>query len=206
VAWARKELENQGIHKLIFLGDLIDVKSVSRFMKSLKDSASLPAELEGARKHIAEWNEWADGIPVVYLLGNHEARLTQYLRRNAPELAELPELVTRRLLGVPDEWEVVNYGDFVKEQGVLCQHGRSFGNNTARANALKLGCSNVQGHSHRVQMVSHRFAGTGKQVVSIELGCLCNFNPVYAKLTDWSHACGWIRQGDIHVVTRGARV
>lgn len=119
-------------------------------------------------------------------------------------MADLPDLMTRRVLGVPDDWEVVAYGDYVKRQGVLCQHGKKFSNNTCRSNIL-LGCSSVQGHSHRLSMISHRFAGTRKSIICAELGCLCDFNPGYAKLTDWSHAFGFIDAGDIHVVTRGAR-
>jgi len=206
VAWAKKTLEDLGIHELVFLGDLHNVEAVSRFMKGLKDKAGLPRELEVARRFNKEWDEWRSGVPVTYLFGNHEARLSQYLKRQAPELSDLPELVTRRLLGVPDDWEVVPYGDFIKRQGVLLQHGRKWSNNTSRANVHTLGCSSVQGHSHRVQMVSHRFAGTNKRVVACEMGCLCNFNPCYAKLTDWCHACGYIKDGDINLVTRGAKV
>lgn len=196
VQWALETMEEQNITKLVLIGDVITLDSVSRFSKSLSARAGLPEEIEQGQDFIKKLDRRFGGLPVVYLQGNHENRLSQFLLRKAPELGELPQLMFRTLMNVPDHWEVLDYGDFTKEQGFLIQHGTAWGQNAARRNLL-LGCSVVQGHSHRFKVMSHRCAGTDKILTSCELGCLCSFDQGYAKLTDWSHACGWLKDGNL---------
>lgn len=202
VKWALQELKEQRLTKLILLGDVVSLDSVSRFSKTIAVRASLPEEIKGATAFIKHIEKQFPKIPKVYLQGNHENRLTNYLLRKAPELGQLPGLLFRNLLQIPDHWEVLDYGDFVKVGDVLVQHGRSWGQTAARRNLL-LGCSVVQGHSHRFKMLTHRCAGSGKVLTSCELGCLCSFDQGYSKLTDWSHACGWIKDGNIVTTVRG---
>ena len=201
LAWAIRELKDQRPTKLVLLGDVISLDSVSRFTTTLSVRASLPKEIQAGSEFIRELERIFPRTPKVYLQGNHERRLSNYLLRKAPELGELPTLMFRQLLQIPDHWEVLDDGDFTKEQGVLIQHGRSWGNNAAQKN-LMLGCSVVQGHSHRFKVLTHRCAGSDEILTSCELGCLCDFDQGYSKLTNWSHACGWLKDECLYTVVR----
>lgn len=202
--WAVKTLKDQEITHLILLGDLISLDSVSRFRKTLKTAASLPAEIQRGRQIVMWLEKQLPGVKKTYLAGNHEARLYNYLLRHAPELAELPELEFKRLLQVPDDWQFVEYPKYIIEQGVLVQHGRKFSRNATRAR-LVYGCSAAAGHSHRVSMVHHK-QPDGKTIQSCEVGCLCQWDQGYASMTDWGHACGTIYRGQITIFTRGGKV
>ena len=201
VEWAVRELKDFNLTKLILLGDVISLDSVSRFQKSLSVRSSLPTEVARGAEFLQYLERKFPKIPKVYLQGNHEHRLSSYLLRHAPELGELPTLMFRQLLQVPQHWEVLDYGDFIKVEGFLVQHGRSWGQNAARRN-LFLGCSVVQGHSHRYKVLAHRCAGSGQTQISCELGCLCDFDQGYSKLTDWSHAYGVITQQRLMTAVR----
>lgn len=201
VEWAVREGRDHCPRGVTILGDTVNVNSLSRFKKTMKMAGSLCKEVKQGR----EFYEWFDKqfrkARIRYMLGNHEARVWSYLVNRAPELSELPELAFKQLFGVPERWEVHEYGNFVKEQGVLLQHGKKWGQATCRSNLL-LGCSSVQGHSHRVRLLDHRYAGSRKIVTAAELGCLCNFGPSYSKLTDWCHAYGFLQDGQVSIITR----
>jgi hypothetical protein len=202
VDWAVQTLREHKPHGITLLGDVIDLEGVSRFSKTLARRASLPKEIKLGREFFTWINKQFPKSRIRLMLGNHEDRLWKYLLRSAPELAELPELQFRNLFGVPKRWEVYRYGEFVKEQGILLMHGKKWGQALLRQNIMLLGCSFVQGHSHRLKVLEHRFAGTGRQVFGAELGCLCNLKQCYAALTDWRHACGLIENKRLKVFTR----
>ncbi len=197
-----RELKGLNLTGLTLLGDVVTFDAVSRFSKSMLVRSSFPEEIVRGREFFKWIERRFPGIPKRLMQGNHEARLSKYLLNRAPELGDLPELIFRDLLRIPRHWKVFDWGEFTKEQGVLVQHGKLWGRNTAVRNLL-LGCSSVQGHSHRSKIVTHRFAGTGKIITSAELGCLCDFDQGYAKLTDWSHACGFIRDGSVAGIIKG---
>jgi hypothetical protein len=200
VTWAIRTLQAAGITRLILLGDVINLDAVSRFLKTPEQAARLPEELLQGRRFIQRLLKAFPGLPVTYLLGNHEERLTKYICKNAPALLDLPSISFRELMVVPKSWQVVPYGSFVFEQGVLVQHGTRWGHATCRQN-LALGCSSIQGHSHRARVELHRLAN-GTQLAACEMGCLCDFDQGYSKLNDWTHACGLIQGGHINLITR----
>lgn len=200
VRWAVRGLRDEGLTHLYLLGDVVTFDSVSRFKKTLQTASSLPDEFKQGRQFIRWIEKQLPGVKVTYLFGNHEDRPYSNLLKNAPEWSDLPELELRRLLGIPAGWKVVPYGDYIMEQGVVVQHGKRWGRATCRQN-LEFGCSSVQGHSHRVNSAQRRLAD-GRQIVAVELGCLCDFDQGYSKLNDWTHAVGWIEGGHIIVKTR----
>ena len=204
MSWALLGLDQAKIDGLILLGDVVSLDAVSRFQKPPKGLTILEEELEGGRGFFrgldAEFPRLKERI---YLFGNHEARLSAYLMRNAPALCELPQVQLRHLLGLREDWITVPYGQLVERQGVLFQHGKLFGHNTCRRNLL-LGKSVVQGHSHRLGVVHHRFPG-GAEIASIELGCLCKYEQSYTAVTDWTHAYGILENGRVTVVSRVAQ-
>ena len=199
IRWALQSLRKAGIRKLVLLGDVVCLDSLSRFLKSLKTAAQLPDELKVGRRFFAMVDRMFDNAQITLLLGNHEERLSKYLLKHAPALSDLPELSFPALFRVPKRWRVLKYGDFIMEQGVLLQHGKKWGRATCRGNLL-LGCSSVQGHSHRVNIVHHR-AANGRVITAAELGCLCQMDQGYASLVDWTQAFGILAERKIHIIT-----
>lgn len=202
--WALKSLMGARVDGLILLGDVVSLDAVSRFQKPPKGLTILEQELEAGRNFFGLLGQILPGLKErVYLFGNHEARLSSYLIRNAPALVELPQVQLRQLLDLDADWVTVPYGQLVERQGVIFQHGKLFGHNTCRKNLL-LGKSVVQGHSHRLGVVHHRFPG-GAEIASIELGCLCSYVQNYTSVTDWTHAYGILEGGRVTVVSRVAQ-
>lgn len=202
--WALAGLESAKIDGLILLGDVVSLDAVSRFQKPPKGLTILEEELEAGREFFSEVEAQFSRLRErVYLFGNHEARLSAYLIRNAPALVELPQVQLRTLLGLAWHWQTVPYGQLIERQGVIFQHGKLFGHNTCRKNLL-LGKSVVQGHSHRLSVVHHRFPH-GAEIASIELGCLCRYEQNYTSVTDWTHAYGILEGGRVTVVSKVAQ-
>jgi len=203
-SWALAGLSQAKIDGLILLGDVVSLDAVSRFQKPPKGLTILEEELAAGRQFFVRL---AAAFPHVkerlYLFGNHEARLSSYLIRNAPALVELPQVQLRHLLGLEEDWITVPYGQLVERQSVIFQHGKMFGHNTCRKNLL-LGKSVVQGHSHRLSVVHHRFP-LGAEIASIELGCLCQLTQSYTSVTDWVWAYGILEGGHVTVVSKVAK-
>lgn len=201
VEWALWVVREINPSKVILLGDVLDLDALSRFQKTLRRQAGLLEELDVVRDWIAEVAaEWAER-EVVYLYGNHEVRLESYLLRNAPELAELPELSLRALLRIPASWTTVPYKHAYMEQGVLVEHGVRFAHGLCQSNLNRLGMSSVCGHSHRAAL-AHRRMPDGRVITAVESGCLSQVSMGYAPLTDWVAAVTVIDEGQVELVRR----
>ena len=126
--------------------------------------------------------------------GNHEARLTKYLIRNANQVMLL-SVEGQEIATIPFLFELkklnVNYIDMItdfKIAGVTIEHGeivRKKSGYTA-SNMLDMrGTSGISGHTHRQAYISKT---TTETRFWIENGCMCNLQPTpsYVKSPDWS--------------------
>lgn len=199
--WALRLIRELDPGRVILLGDVLDLDALSRFQKTRRREAGLIDELDEVREWIGYVERQWRKREVTYLYGNHEVRLESYLLRNAPELAELPELSLRALLCVPDRWTTVPYKHHVIEQGVLVEHGVRFAHGLCQSNLNRLGMSSVCGHSHRAAM-AHRSRPDGSVITAVESGCLSKLSACYAPLTDWVQACTIIDDGRVELVRR----
>lgn len=179
----------------------MDFQSLSRFPKSPARAAALHKELIAGRRWIQRFEqEWA-ALDVIFILGNHCARASKYLWKQAPELDCLPELAVPALLNVPDRWKVIPPGGYVREQGVLIIHGNRYAQNTCSKYLDEYACSVVAGHSHRANSMTRRLP-SGRVITAIEAGCLCSFRQCYTQLSNWSHALVVIEAGRAELVRR----
>lgn len=200
VEWALNLISDLRPDEVVFLGDMFDFMSISRFLKHPKQSRLFSDEVKTGKAFV---KMLASRLPkkakVQIIGGNHEDRLAKYLFRHAPELADEPSLTVPALMEFPKKW--VYYDPSVpnfQTQGVIVMHGRRFAGNVALANMRRYVCSVVQGHSHRVSTQYLRVAD-GRLLSSAECGCLCQLSPRYAGVTDWTHALGWIDDGLVTV-------
>lgn len=211
VNWCLNRIRNEEPAWILIHGDMFDFENLSRFLKKpafsmmfhdeVRECKKLVQRIERLRKKI--------GARVRFMGGNHESRLQKYLWRNAPALAEVPELCVPQLLKLPHEWDWMEHDqEGFWHEDTLIIHGRSYrAGSVCNANLRRYLASVVQGHSHRVSSAYKGVPGRRRHTIgAAELGCLCQIDPNYAKHTDWSHAMGWLVDGLPHVEMKESRL
>lgn len=149
--------------------------------------------------------EIAPTAEIVYMLGNHEARLTKFLDERAGELAGLvhPDgraaLCLRSLLGL-DALQIATHAypqPYWLWGRVEIEHGRAVragGGATAAAVLAKREHSVVYGHIHRAELAQRTVEGpTGRrQILAGSPGCLCRTDGVVpgSDRPDWQQGIG----------------
>lgn len=200
--WAIKEalkIKPQVVH---ILGDLGDFEALSRFPKSPEQQLGHEKEMAFNRKLVQRLDKAFRGRRVVLYLGNHESRVKKYLWNKAPALADTPELNVAAMMGVPARWEVVPYKYYRIDQDVLIQHGTRWGKSTCSSNLNDFGhLSSVQGHSHRLNLLTRRLP-CGRKQAAAESGCLCMLEADYAPLNNWRHGITVVHAGQVEIVPR----
>lgn len=179
---------------VILNGDIVDFFGVSRYPTPPQRRVNFAKELESSRErlhgllreyHTAQW---------IYIEGNHEYRLRQYLYRKAQELADLEALSIPNLLALPGHVtylahveEPQSREDFAAPQirlgKLFILHGDTVRTNGATINVartvfLRLLKPVLIGHWHRVQsytQTDYEGVTSGAWVT----GCLCRPRPHY---------------------------
>jgi len=193
VRWCLQQIKHRRPGTVVLLGDVLDLTSVSRFPKSLATKATLVSELEAGREFFSQLLSAAKDARIIYKSGNHEDRLSTYLFKAAPELADLPALTIPAVLKLPPRVEYVSTHHVIVDD-VMVTHGRKFDGNVALANLRRYRMSVVQGHSHRMT-IAYLCDARGNLLSSAECGTLQIKTPGYAGVTDWTHGLAWIRNG-----------
>lgn len=150
--------------------------------------------------------EKARGVHFPTVLGNHNARFVKELWRN-PKWYGLRNLEYPRLLeyerfgfswtGNPWDWEAnLDYrvGDIVFTHGTkVSQHpGYSVKN---QMNSRFFDASLVMGHCHRGAL-TYVTKPNGDQLFGVEGFCLCELNPKYAPITNWTQGIVFVTAHD----------
>lgn len=179
---------------VVFNGDLVDFYAISRFAKDPHRALMLQQEIDAAKDILHRFRKACPKARMVYVEGNHEARLRNYLISRAPELAGLAVLDLRHLLDldalrvayVPSRgrsayWRygVVTIGHF--------DIARVKSGYTETALIEKRHESVVQGHTHRVADITKTLPD-GRVIGGIGSGCLCDLDPEYCTDPDWCQA------------------
>jgi len=137
---------------LIVLGDFADYYSVSSHRRNPDREARLRLEVEGARRCRAD----LDALEVNakhFIFGNHEDRLTRYVRDRAPALEGLVESSDILALG-DNGWELTDYRDALELHDTVYTHDMGKCSRAALYDALAAVPRNVvMGHLHRLQYV-----------------------------------------------------
>ncbi|MEE8598226.1 MAG: metallophosphoesterase, partial [Dehalococcoidales bacterium] len=163
--------------QIVQVGDIIDFYPVSKYPKDPRrgHGTELQRELDETKKLIDKLAEYA---PVTICKGNHEERLSKYLRDKAPGLLGLRHLTVQEQLGI--DGKRVKYVDFMHLGALFVMHGdrvtrsgSSYSARTAQTNVDKLNMSVMHGHIHRLGQFNKTTRGGGDQV-GYEIGCLCD--------------------------------
>lgn len=189
---ALDHLKKRKIDILYLNGDIVDAYEISSFERD-PSKKNFAEEIRIARQFLAALRKAFPRVKMYYKEGNHEARLTTFLRRKAPELLGFEVLELKNLLKL-DELKIVHVPSKVITQfgKILIVHGHEFAKgftapvNPARGFFMK-GKSNVIGGHHHQDSSHSENTLAGKQLVAYSTGHLADPHPEYHPHNNWSH-------------------
>jgi hypothetical protein len=193
-------LKTRDINILYLNGDVLDAYEISSFERD-PSKKNFAEEIKLCRAFLETLVKEFPGVQIYYKEGNHEARLTTFLRRKAPELLGFEVLDYKHLLGlgVPTiknepALPIIHVPSKVITQfgKILVIHGHEFAKgfvapvNPARGFFMK-GKSNVIGGHHHQDSSHSENTLSGKQLVAYSTGHLADPHPEYHPHNNWSH-------------------
>lgn len=137
---------------LVVLGDFLDFYAISRFgRKDPTRSVFVQDEIDVGRKLIARLSKMFPDARKIFCQGNHEERLSNFIKDNCPQLWGMIDL--REALGLTYHgWEWVPYGHWVRVGKLLFAHDFGVGGKYfARRTLDKIWFSACIGHFHSHQ-------------------------------------------------------
>lgn len=186
------ECKRQQVDIIILNGDIIDCYGESDFVTD-PNKRKFKEELAVLKNFLSALRKEFPKTRIIYKEGNHEYRHETYMMRKAPVMYGLEETQLENLIGLDNfdiEW--LDNKRFIELGKLTVVHGhewpRGFGSPVSPAKTFyaKAKKSVLGGHYHQVTTHSAKVIN-GKQHVSYSTGCLCDLNPQYAPLNEWSH-------------------
>ena len=188
---------------MVFLGDILDFPYLStKFLRTATAPEQILKDISTAKGFIDRAKRIAP--KVVFVEGNHEARLKNYVLEKADALegllADGAALDLATLLGMDQDIYLSPYGSAWTYNGFVFKHGDYAGKNAAAKELEMEGSSGMSGHTHRAQQHSK----TDRNGVHgwWSVGCLChvswpNMPPGkhegQGRLRDWQQGFATIR-------------
>jgi predicted phosphodiesterase len=178
----------------IFLnGDMLDCEAISRFPRNRYNVSKLKNECQITRHFLTHLREQNPDANIVYLFGNHEARVEVYARTHAQQLTGLVDISLPALLGLQEKGIEVQDSGFRENHAlfgdIYIGHWDTSGKKAAYTAARLLddmGVSVVQAHTHKCGMTQKHLLN-GQILIGIESGCLCKLEPSWAPHMNWQH-------------------
>lgn len=176
---------------LVLLGDIMDCYAVSAHDKDADRAtpSAFKEELIYAKTKLAELRERLPNARIIYKEGNHETRLSRYIRKNASALSTLGCVTIPELLGLSElkiEW--IGNDERLRIGRLWHIHGNEIGGSglsPARAKYQKMQCNFIFGHLHQRDKFRPR-AYDGQQHGAYANPCLCILKAEYLH-----HASNW---------------
>lgn len=186
---------------VIFIGDLVDFKSISKYKPTDWAESSLTASEEIAAAN-AVLDQFDRAIPnhaqKVFIEGNHDRRLSLYFVQNATKLGcdfkgisiqEQLHLDKRGFKYVPVGQQPYRIGHL----GFI--HGWYTNKYHAHKTVSEGRESLMYGHSHDYQVFTGKHLDREAPSIAMSVGCLCQFRQGYleGRPMNWSHGVGLIQ-------------
>jgi len=195
--YARKE----HVDTVLMNGDVLDFYRLSRFIQD-PSKIMLKDEMECGQKFLDALQSTFRRCGIYYKIGNHEDRLTNYLKTKAPELWGLPYFdfgefleLKRRNIELIDSTSIALYGKLPIIHGHELRMN-SGGVNPARSLFLKFKTSAACSHLHRTSDHTET-TGMGKTISTHSIGCLCDLHPEYARINNWNHGFAIVEKNEM---------
>lgn len=188
--------------RLVFLGDLDDMKAPSRFAMGTpdewKDRVSVTTESH-TKKFLNEVRELLPDSVIHYFEGNHEVRLPKYIEKKAKALdglVTLPKILDLDNLGIqwhPYEEPAVHIAGS-GDSKFYAHHGVKISGYSARSAQSELESymlNGFTGHTHRLGGFHLTTPGTG-DLSWYECGHLSDTSQMtYTQVKNWQHGFGF---------------
>lgn len=147
---------DQDIHTIVIKGDFADFYSVSRFDKDPRIGTHLMAEVEAVNHKLDELDFLFPRAKKIYVEGNHENRLENYIITKCPALFGITEISRLFKLNERPLWQFVPYKSNQAYQvlGSKLYVRHEPGANNAKLAANKAIANITYGHIHRREMSS----------------------------------------------------
>lgn len=143
---------------IIILGDMLDFPGLTtKFLRKQTERGRVVQDIQIARELLLDLKEKSPFSRLIYIEGNHEARLRKYILERAEELEGLTSgpLSLPSLLNIPDMEYIGPYGEHFEYRGFLFTHG-TFATTYAAAKELSTWwTSGMSGHTHHLQVHAH---------------------------------------------------
>lgn len=180
VASALRLIEDVRPDRVVINGDVADFFQCSRFNMAEERMEELQSDIDAANAFRRSVREAAPNAAIDETEGNHDNRITTYVRKNARAVASLRSLEPRFLFAYDDLDINVHPGcGFLLRPFFLVKHGtivRGEAGATAKAELLAAGINGISGHTHR--LATYRKSGYGQRQWT-EQGCMCRLDPDY---------------------------
>jgi predicted phosphodiesterase len=186
--------KEKGVDAIFIGGDMMDFYRLS-FHENDPRKCDIADELEMGREFLKYLRSNFD-CPIYFTKGNHEYRLERYLMVKAPELLNISDFDLSTLLRFGEHGVTeVPYMGKIYFGKLLIEHGDKMrgagGVNPARTLLLRFKRAVICGHFHRHSEATQRvYDGDIQKAWSV--GCLCELEPKYFPVNDWSHGAAII--------------
>lgn len=194
-----------------FVGDIDDQLEYSRFsdgttdefyakLKKEDDPSPIPfirKNAQGAREFYERVRGQHPNADIHLSMGNHDIRVFGYIDKKAPEYK--PLITPNLLWGVDDLGMTYKYyheKPFMRFNGIHVHHGTTLSSTTQttiRSDIENYDVSLVRGHSHRAAVVNVDYPLSGRSLIGMETGHMCDpyaYGLQYTINPDWQLGFG----------------
>ena len=177
--------------EIVINGDLLDFSYISSFADGVfgaQEGKRLKDDFDIFKKELQFFKKYSK--KVIFLEGNHEARLNKYLEKN-PVLKGIMSLQTIcEELNI--EYVPLNQQPYAYRPDFWITHGLCYNKYFASKTVEQCNVNIVCSHTHRTQSYSISYPN-GKIITGYGIGCLSNINPDYTaglRQNGWTHSFG----------------
>lgn len=181
-------------HIIVVGSDTADFSLISSFTPSADHGEAVTDELDELRRywmpHIDTLQSAAPNAALVFVMGNHEQRIFDFMEGNAPKLRKTVERAWVDTVSYQGRVMWLGRTEEVEIGHLLVKHGDATNEHAAKSllEAESYQVSVMSGHIHRITNYSRM--GRKYAVGAITSGCLCQLNAHYLKRRPkrvWQH-------------------
>jgi hypothetical protein len=166
----------------VFLGDNLDMQPISHWLHDGKKRGSMEGlrlknDYEGFQRDVLDLLELPDGCRKIWLEGNHEKWVRDYIDLN-PEAEGFLEVENNIDLS---DWEIYPYGQHATVDDARFIHGAYTNLHCAYKTVQVYGHDVYFGHCHSMQTHTLATPVGDNPIIGTEIPCMCDLNPAYAE-------------------------
>ena len=186
---------DKGCEHLLLNGDALDAYQQSCWVKD-PNLRNTDKEIETLKCLIKELAPYFPGHKV-YKVGNHEARIENYMFMNAPKMIGMTDWdlcdQLNKHLDLGDDWTMIDSKQLFMLGKLNGYHGhelpRGLTNpvSVGRGIWLRTKQSGFAGHWHSTSTQVESNGSKTRTWVCFSVGCLCDLHPNYAPVNGWNH-------------------